>query len=448
MTGLAEWLERQRRPLPFSLWLELSMGVARIDALIKQEHFSEARVALAALTATARQHNLPAWGALLHLLESSLTLAANGDLGRTLDLAFRALTTVEKLADPTHRPLQLCARLAVARCWLKMDEIGYAPDVARLIHTTLAEGDTGEWWFWYQASLAWALWALNHHEEADSILTRMLADFPGWMARPDQIEARAYIAYRMRRLLDAAQYYGECAAAFEAEGQRYAGVRCELNRALCLNEAGAYDRSIEVLEAIRAQTLHLENRHYPGLFYCLCGRNAFAAGEYEHAAADLGESLDYYEGRGWLRDEARIAIERLEALHHLGDHPDWRSLAGKARARVARLRSTDLQARLEKIVDGWTSGRAGARDDAQHRTMHSIVLPRPCNRLAASAGRRRDRSDGGLRPGRLGGVDHVHDEHHITQPQQVFVFEGGGDASPGAHAVDGRAVGAALIDHE
>src|SRR5574341_1084652 len=231
MTGLAEWLERQRRPLPFSLWLELSMGVARIDALIKQEHFSEARVALAALTATARQHNLPAWGALLHLLESSLTLAANGDLGRTLDLAFRALTTVEKLADPTHRPLQLCARLAVARCWLKMDEIGYAPDVARLIHTTLAEGDTGEWWFWYQASLAWALWALNHHEEADSILTRMLADFPGWMARPDQIEARAYIAYRMRRLLDAAQYYGECAAAFEAEGQRYAGVRCELNRA-------------------------------------------------------------------------------------------------------------------------------------------------------------------------------------------------------------------------
>jgi tetratricopeptide (TPR) repeat protein len=317
------------------------MGVARIDALTKQEQFSEARTALVGLTATARQHDLPAWGALLRLLESSLTLAAHGDLGRTLDLAFRALTTVEKLADPAHHSLQLCARLTVARCWLKMDEVGYAPDVARLIQTTLAEGDTGEWWFWYQASLAWAFGALNQQEEADSILARMLADFPGWMARPDQIEARAYVAYRMRRL---------------PEGQRYAAVRCELNRALCLNEAGAYDRSMEVLQAIRPQTLHLANRHYPGLFYCLCGRNANAAGEYDHAAADLGEALNYYDGRGWLRDEARITIERLEALRHLGDHPDWRSLAGKARSRVARLRSTDLQARLEKVVDGWTSG--------------------------------------------------------------------------------------------
>jgi tetratricopeptide (TPR) repeat protein len=350
MTSLDEWYAAQREHLDMGLWLDLALRVARVDAMISAEYFSSAENALPPLYDIIRQHDLPDWRVFIQLMESSLILGATGNLNRAMDVAIQALSAAEKLPGTHNHALRLGARLTVMRCWLKVDEVGYAEDVLKIGRHTLVEGTAGDWTYWFNASNAWALWALDRQEEANKLLMEMLADLPTVARKADYLEGQAYIAYRMRRQSEAAAFYGEAAAAFTKEELHYSAARCLLNKALCLYEAGEHALSGILLEQMMSRVRTLNTPHYAGLAYCFRGRNALAVGDYETALSDLTRAHSLYEGRGWLRDEAQICIERLEAMRALGGSSKWDGAAEKARLAVARLRSRDFLPRLAEVL--------------------------------------------------------------------------------------------------
>ncbi len=352
MSSLGRWLETQRCQLPLPVWLDLSLGVARLDGLVKREEFSAAELQLSGLYSLIRKHDLQEWQVFVQLMEGSLVLAATSNLNRVMDIGMRALSTAERVTGTHSHALRLGARLLVTRCWLKIDEVGYAREALAVGEDTLTGNDLGEWEFWFLASNAWALWALGRQEEANAVLASMLVKRPVWTNKADEFEGRAYIAYRMRRQAEAAGYYKQAAAYFEADGLLYSATRCRLNRALCLLEVGEHEASLGLLEETLPRTHHLSNPHYRGLGHCFRGRNALALHDYERAVEDLNQALTLYKGRGWLRDEAQMSIERLEAMRALGGHSDWEEAAGCARQCVSRLRSTDLQPRLAEALRG------------------------------------------------------------------------------------------------
>src|SRR5688500_9461008 len=160
MTSLDDWYAAQRDHLDLGLWLDLALRVARVEAMISAEYFSGAESALPGLYDIIRQHDLPDWRVFVQLMEGSLILSSTGHLNRALDVAIQALSTAERLPGAHNHALRLGSRLTVMRCWLKVDEVGYAEDVLAIGEHALSEGTTGEWAYWFHASTAWALWAL------------------------------------------------------------------------------------------------------------------------------------------------------------------------------------------------------------------------------------------------------------------------------------------------
>lgn len=351
MNGLDMWFATQQDRLDAGLWLNLALRTARVDALLTAEHFSAAERALPSLYRTIDEHHLPEWRIFLQLTESALVLASSGDLNRALDLAINGLTTAETLPGVDHEALKNAARLSLMRCWMKVDEVGYAPDVLAIGEEALSGDSTGDWAYWFQATNAWALWALGRYDEANDHLSAMLEELPRLASRADLLEGQAYIAYRMGRQSQSAELYAQAASAFEAERLAYSAVRCLLNRALCLHEVGEFAASGCLLDHIIVRARSLTGRHYLGLAYCFRGRNSLALGASDLALADLNRADLLYEGRGWWRDEAQIAIHRLEAMRGLGAHPDWSQAIERAHSALGRLRSTDLRARLDRILN-------------------------------------------------------------------------------------------------
>jgi tetratricopeptide (TPR) repeat protein len=298
-----------------------------------------------------QHYDVPGWRVFVQLMEGSLVLISHGDLNRALDIAIQALTTAESLADSHSMALRLGARLLVLRCWLKVDEVGYAQDVLSVVDDVLDEYDLGTWAYWFWANKAWALWALGRHDEADVILDQMLVALPAWTRMADAHEGRAYIAYRLRRQAESVRLYTLAGLAFEEAGLRYGATRCLLNRALCLHELGEHAHALIVLAEALPRALDLANPHYLALAHCFRGRCELALGRYQVAADELTAALRLYERRGWLRDEAVMAIERLDALDVLGRGEGWAEAVAYAKARVALLRSCDLQPRLAALID-------------------------------------------------------------------------------------------------
>ncbi len=359
MTGLDQWCSAQRDHLDPALWVELCMRAAQVDALISEESFAAARAALPDLYDLTDRHDLPAWRVLAQLMESALRLASDGHLNRALDLAVMALTAAEQLHPVHHHALRMGARLNAIRCWLKVDEVGYAPDVLAISRQLLQEDPASDWAYWFKASIAWALWALRRREEAAPLLTQMLADLPQVADRADLIEGRAYIAYRLGRLGESAALYEEAAGLFDQQGLRYSVARCQLNRALCLHEASRHVDAIALIANMMPRIQGLGSAHYSGLAHCFRGRAALALGDFSQAVENLEQAIDLYRGRGWLRDEAQLHIDRLEAMRGLPSSPGWGQAVQAAHDAVSRLRSIDLVARLEAACNGgrWPTGR-------------------------------------------------------------------------------------------
>ncbi len=356
MNGLDDWFAAQREQLDASVWLDLTLRTARLDALVSAEYFTAAHRSLPGLYALIDRYQLPEWRVFVQLTEGALVLASTGHVSRAIDIAMQALTIVEALPGCQHMPLKLAARLGVMRCWLKIDEVGYAPEVLAIGEDALHSGAAGEWGYWFRATTAWALWALGRQDEADAALAEMLSDLPRLAAHADLLEGRAYIAYRMRRLAQAAEFYASAALAFDSDGLHHSTFRCQLNRALCLHEMGEYADSGALLDHLLRRIQSLNAQHYLGLAYCFRGRNALAVGDCESALHDLNHSLFLYEGRGWLRDEAQICLDRLEAMRyldlHVGDNlARWNEAVADAQTALSRLKSTDLQVRLDLILN-------------------------------------------------------------------------------------------------
>lgn len=350
MTSLDDWYAAQRDHLDLGLWLDLALRVARVDAMISAEYFSAAESALPGLYDIIKQHNLPDWRVFVQLMEGSLILSSTGNLNKAMDIAIQALAAAERLPGAHNHALRLGSRLTVMRCWLKIDEVGYAADVLAIGEDAIKEGTAGDWTYWFNASMAWALWALNRQEEANKLLTEMLADLPNVARKADHLEGQAYIAYRMSRPTEAAALYGEAAVVFTKEGLHYSAARCMLNKALCLYEAAEYAAAGVLLDQIMGRIRNLNTPHYSGLVYCFRGRTSLAIGDYDAALSDLTRSLSLYDSRGWLRDEAQICIERLEAMRGMGGHSKWDESAEQARQAVARLKSADLRPRLAAVL--------------------------------------------------------------------------------------------------
>jgi hypothetical protein len=74
------------------------------------------------------------------------------------------------------------------------------------------------------------------------------------------------------------------------------------------------------------------------------------------ALEHLDQAFDLYNGRGWLRDEAQIAVERVEALACLdeSDTTRWNDAVELAYNRVRKLPSNDLQERLHRTLENQT----------------------------------------------------------------------------------------------
>src|SRR5437868_6527539 len=124
MTSLDDWYAAQRDHLELGLWLDLALRVARVDAMISAEHFSEADGSLPGLYDIIREHDLPDWRVFVQLMEGSLILSSTGNLNKAMDVSIQALTTAEKLPGTHNHALRLGARLTLMRCWLKVDEVG------------------------------------------------------------------------------------------------------------------------------------------------------------------------------------------------------------------------------------------------------------------------------------------------------------------------------------
>ena len=350
MSTLYDWYVSQRDQLNRQVWLELSLRVSHLDSLVNSEAFTRANQTLSGVYGAIQHYEAPGWRVFVQLMEGSLVLISDGDLNRALDIGIQALTTAESLTDAHSLALRLGARLLVLRCWLKVDEVGYAKDVLTVVDDVLDKHDLGSWSYWFWANKAWALWSLQRYAEADLILTKMLGALPSWTRPADLYEGRAYIAYRMRRQTDSARLYTHASLAFEEAGLRYGATRCLLNRALCLHELGEHAHALITLADALPRARDLANPHYLALAHCFRGRCELALKRYEQAAEELSTSLRLYEGRGWLRDEAVIALERLEALDGLGRGAGWDEAVTYAKARVALLRSCDLQPRLSALI--------------------------------------------------------------------------------------------------
>lgn len=350
MSSLKQWLEHQHQQLPLGLWLDLSIKTMRIDEAIKNEEYFTAQNLLPTLYATIESSRLPQWQVFAQSIEASLLLAATGDLNKVMSICMRALTTAEKLTGKHDQALRLSVHLLMIRCWMKIDEVGYAPAVLSVGEESLEKTSARDWRFWFLISNAWALWAMKRQEEANHALSEALSIQPDWITRADDLEGQAYISYRLRRQADAADIYKQAAKQFDEAGLIYGATRCRLNRALCLYEIGQHEPSLEIIDRVLPRAAQLINPHYKSLAYCIQGRNALATQDYQNAVDSLGKSLAVYEGRGWLRDEAQITIERLEAMHGLGTLEEWEETVDLARKRLSKLRSTDLQTRLNRLL--------------------------------------------------------------------------------------------------
>lgn len=352
MNGLDTWFATQRERLDGNVWLDLTLRTARLDALVSAEYFGAAERSLQTLYGMIERHRLPEWRVFVQLTESALVLAATGNVGRALDISMEALTASETMRSAEHLPLKLAARLGVMRCWLKIDEVGYAPMVLSIGEQALSDGSAGSWAYWFRAVAAWALWALGRQDEADCVLTEMQSELRRFTTEADLLEGQAYIAYRMGRRTESAELYARGAEAFERDGLHHSTIRCLLNRALCLHELGEYADSGALLDQLLRRIKTQSAQHYLGLAYCFRGRNALALGHWDAAHTNLNRALLLYEGRGWLRDEAQICLDRLEAMRHLGFNlAKWEDAVRDAEAALARLRSTDLRVRLERILN-------------------------------------------------------------------------------------------------
>jgi tetratricopeptide (TPR) repeat protein len=352
MTTLYDWVMAQKRYLPAWTWMSIAARLADLDSRMRHEEFEGAERALPEIYTAIEPNAEPGWTVFIQMREASLVLEAHGNLSRALELSVRALTAASGLERPEDIALRLSAQLLMARCWLKVDDVGYAPVAIEMISELASDDADEDWIYWYRMNAAWALWALKRQDEADELLAQVQAAVPSWVSPHYRTETQAYIAYRMRRQSDAEALYAEAAELFEETGLRYSTARCHLNRAYCLYELERHDEAIALARAVLPSAEALGNPHYIGLAHCFWGRTALAQGDYETALHQTTEALKHYDGRGWLRDEAIMAVERLEAMAGLGQQGSeaWQAGVTDAQKRIAPLKSTDVHERLQKLL--------------------------------------------------------------------------------------------------
>lgn len=352
MTTLYEWIMAQKKYVSPWLWMSIAMHLADFDSQMRSENFEQAERSLPEIYTAIEPYPDLGWAIFVQMREASLVLEARGDLARALELGMRAITASNKLDRPEDIALKLGAQLLMARCWLKVDDVGYGPTVLAITDEVITEDAYKDWAYWYRMSAVWALWALERQEEANALLAQVQAKIPPWLSPHHRAETHAYIAYRMRNQHDAEAFYGEAAVRFEEEGLRYSALRCRLNRSYCFYEMERYDEAADLVGQTLPDAKALGNPHYLGLAHCFWGRATLAQGDYETALYHTTEALKLYDGRGWLRDEAIMTIERLEAMAGLGQKGSeaWRAGVADAQECLALLKSTDPQERLEKLL--------------------------------------------------------------------------------------------------
>jgi tetratricopeptide (TPR) repeat protein len=352
LTTLYDWIMAQKRYLPAWTWMSIAARLADFDSQMREEAFNQAERALPDIYAAIEPHADHGWPIFVQMREASLVLEMRGDLTRAIDLAVRTLTAANRFDRPEDVALRLGAQLLMVRCWLKVDDVGYAPVAIEMADQVATEDADKDWVYWYRMNAAWALWALGRQDEANALLAQVQAAIPPWISSHHRAETQAYIAYRMRRQAEAEALYSEAAGLFEEAGLRYSTVRCHLNRSYCLYELERPDEAIAIASQILPRAEALGNPHYIGLAHCFWGRAALAKADHETALHHITEALRSYDGRGWLRDEATMAVERLEALAGLGRQGDeeWQAGLADAQKRIALLKSTDVHERLQKLL--------------------------------------------------------------------------------------------------
>ncbi|NDJ34880.1 MAG: hypothetical protein GYB64_09445 [Chloroflexi bacterium] len=344
MDALRRWIDEEARRLQAagkSGLLDLLENF--LDAFFGAQ-YTHAAALLARLEEAIEAYQEPSWRLLTAYYRALIALNWEGNVAGSLDIALNGYLTAERLG-PRAATLRMFLHEVMLYAWLATDGPGYASTAL----DTLAQLRTVDNESAARADLlrAHCLAHQGRGAEGSQTLNRLAAelDWPApylhslrgtsllWQERyPEALHA-------FERALSG---FGEFAMLHECNEIRLAIANLHL-------DAGDYQASIHAAEQLLVRASDTGNDGHLGLGLAVLGSALHRHGQWLEAIGCLTVALETLYGRGWLRDEAEIALERITICGKLDDHHLCdETIHAEAAQRVYRLRSTDLIDRLNE----------------------------------------------------------------------------------------------------
>ncbi len=349
MPTLRRWFEREYRRLHAEGKSALVTRFETFRDAFFEGRYQSALDALPDLHALADALQEPAWHVVIDYYASSASTYWRGDLAHGLDFATQAVVWAERQASGDV--VAWYAREMLFYSWLETDGPGYAGDVM----AALAEIPTGS----MPDDLA-ARFALIHarclaltgaSQEVMSLVTGVLPalDWPP----PYQHSAQAGALASIGRWEAALAAYRAAIRGFDGPAYTLDRTAAQLGLGETLIALGRLDEAARLLEQTYHAAQRSINRAHVAGAQALIGRVAAARGQHQLALTWFEAALDTFSGLGWLRSEAEIAVQRLTTWTAAGADEGseaWKLAWEDAWRRSRRLRSTDLEAKIETLL--------------------------------------------------------------------------------------------------
>ncbi|HEC21403.1 MAG TPA: tetratricopeptide repeat protein [Chloroflexi bacterium] len=352
MPSLRRWLEREYHRLEVEGKAAL---VERFEAFNRAFFEADCDATLAALPELYRLADAlgePALRLVARYYAVIVDIYWLGDLAGGLDLATRSLVQAGGLPGANGIPA-FFIREMLFYAWLETDGPGWASDVLAALEEIPRHALPPDLALRHDllsvSCLAWG-------GQPDEALARLLALLPAldW-PRPYHHSLRADALAQAGRLEEALADYEAAMRGFERMGYAIDGNAARLGLGDALVKLGRPDEGLEVLRAALARAERLPNRAHIGLAAGLLGQAQARRNALDEADEWLRRALETLDGLGWLRLEARFALDRLDLCRRAGCNPGaeaWQAARDDAARRVARLRSDDLKRELKALLTG------------------------------------------------------------------------------------------------
>lgn len=355
MSALQYWFEDEYQ----RLWAEGKSPLAQQFQAFIGDFFTPdydgARLHLPTLYAIVNALGEPAWRLVLSYYHANILIYWQGELARGLQLIIDSTVQAAGLTVQ-DAPIVYHVHEVLLHTWLEVDAPGQAESVLAAADHARSQLQDTELVARYDVVRARCLAQLGR---ADDAIDAFHSALTGLGSPPAFLfSLRGSIAGLLGAYEQAAADYAEATRAFEVLGYHIEANASRISQGYALLLGNRLEEAMTMLTAALLAAQNSINRAHVGMAQGSLGQVFLRAGYPDQASTWMEAALSTLEDLGWLRYEAEIAVERVEALLKLGSPPSLAGAIAEADRRVSSLRAADLQKHLAALLSGEGHDRA------------------------------------------------------------------------------------------